>query len=282
MRGALALTRVKTKVIKNLEWGVYMRNLSKLALVSWGAAAMLGFSGISFAAAGAVTASVANGKKIYENGKEVANNEAKSVAACATCHGENAMGNDDMGSPKLANVGYTYIVKQLTDYAEGKRIDKTMGVMNDIAKGLTEQDRRDLAAFENSQPRVGEMSDLKALAAGGVKVGQSYKGKALVVYGAEGKVPACQSCHGANGRGADPIYPKIAQQRYVYLVNQLKSWRDGSRANDPLAQMRAVAKNMTDDDINDAAAYLSHAADSTVGNGMQIDNQTVLHHVIVK
>jgi len=252
-----------------------MRNLSKLALVGWGAAAMLGFSGMSFAAESAVTANIANGKKIYENGKG-------DVAACVTCHGENAMGNDDMGSPKLANVGYVYIVKQLTNFAEGKRTDLTMGVMNDIAKGLTEQDRRDLAAFENSQPRVGELSDLKALAAGGNKIGQTFKGKELVVYGAPGKVPACQSCHGDNGRGADPIYPKIAQQKYVYLVNQLKHWRDGSRANDPIGQMRAVAKNLTDDDINDAAAYLSHAADSTPGNGMEIDNRTVLKNVKIE
>jgi cytochrome c553 len=250
-----------------------MRSLSNLALVSWGAVAMLAFSSVSFAE-DSVTANLSNGKKIYDNGKPDVN-----VAACVTCHGENAMGNDDMGSPKLANVGYVYIVKQLTNFAEGKRTDLTMGVMNDIAKGLTEQDRRDLAAYENSQPRVGELSDLKALATGGKTIGQAYKGKALVVYGAAGKVPACQSCHGANGRGADPVYPKIAQQRYVYIVNQLTHWRDGSRANDPIGQMRAVAKNLTDDDINDAATYLSQAADSTPGNGMEIDNRTVMKNV---
>jgi len=255
-----------------------MRKLSNLALVCWGAVAMLAFSGVSFAEEGAVTANVSNGKKIYDNGKPDAN-----VAACVTCHGENAVGNDAMGSPKLANVGYAYIVKQLTNFAEGKRTDLTMGVMNDIAKGLTEQDRRDLAAYENSQPRVGELSDLKALATDGKTIGQAFKGKALVTYGAVDKVPACQSCHGANGRGADPIFPKIAQQKYVYLVNQLTHWRDGSRANDPVQMgvgiMRAVAKNLTDDDINDAATYLSQAADSTPGNGMEIDNRTVMKNV---
>jgi cytochrome c553 len=255
-----------------------MRKLSNLALVCWGAVAMLAFTGVSFAE-GDVTANISNGKKIYDNGID-----AKGVAACVTCHGENAAGNDDMGSPKLANVGYVYIVKQLTNFAEGKRTDLTMGVMNDIAKGLTEQDRRDLAAYENGQPRKVELSDLKALAAGGKTVGQAYKGKALVVYGAAaGKAPACQSCHGANGRGADPIFPKIAQQRYVYIVNQLTHWRDGSRANDPVQMgvgiMRSVAKNLTDDDINDAAAYLSQADDSTPGNGMEIDNRTVMKNV---
>lgn len=251
-----------------------MRKLSNLALVCWGAAAMLAFSGVSFAE-GDVTANISNGKKIYDNGIE-----AKGVAACVTCHGENAIGNDDMGAPKLANVGYVYIVKQLTNFAEGKRTDLTMGVMNDIAKGLSEQDRRDLAAYENDQPRKVELSDLKALAAGGKTIGQSFKGKVLVNFGSiERKISACQSCHGANGRGSDPIYPKIAQQRYVYIVNQLTHWRDATRANDPIGQMRAVAKNLTDDDINDAAAYLSQAEDSTPGNGMEIDNRTVLKNV---
>jgi cytochrome c553 len=262
-----------------------MRKLSNLALVCWGAIAMLAFSGVSFAEEGAVTANVSNGQKIYDTGKSEANNDAKSVPACVTCHGENAIGNDDMGSPKLANVGYVYIVKQLTNFAEGKRTDLTMGVMNDIAKGLTEQDRRDLAAYENGQPRVGELSNLKALATDGKTIGQAFKGQILVRYGREGiegkvlKVPACQSCHGYNGRGADPIFPKIAQQRYVYLVNQLTHWRDGSRANDPIEAMRKVARNLTDDDINDAAAFLSQAADSSVGNGMEIDNRTVMKNV---
>ena len=259
-----------------------MRKLFNLALVCWGAVAMLAFSGASFAKEGAVTANVTNGKKIYDEGKG-------DVPACVTCHGENAVGNDDMGSPKLANLGYAYIVKQLTDFAEGKRTDQTLGVMTDIAKGLTEQDRRDLAAYVNEQPRVGELSNLKALATDGKTVGQTFKGQILVRYGREGtgadrnggKIPACQSCHGFNGRGADPIYPKIAQQRYVYLVNQLTHWRDGSRANDLIGQMQKVAKNMTDDDIHDAAAFLSQAEDSTPGNGMEVDNQTVMKNVTI-
>jgi cytochrome c553 len=254
-----------------------MRKLSNLAIVCWSAVAMLAFSGASFAEEGAVTANVTNGKNIYENGK------GDSVPACATCHGDKAMGNDAMGSPRLANVGYVYIVKQLTNYAEDKRTDLTMMQMNGIAKGLSVQDRRDLAAYENSFPRDPELSDLKDLKANGTVVGEPYKGQILVRYGVEGKSSACQSCHGFNGRGADPVYPKIGQQKYVYLVNQLTHWRDGSRANDPMGQMQAIAKTLSDEDIHNAAAFLSQAADSTVGDGMELENKTVLKNVkIVK
>ncbi len=251
-----------------------MRNLSKLAMVCWGAVAMLAFSGASFAEEGAVTANVTNGKNIFENGKT-----DTGVPACATCHGDKAMGIDAMGTPRLANIGYVYIVKQLTNFAEDKRKDLTLDQMNGIAKGLSVQDRRDLAAYENSFPRDPELSDLKDLKANGTVVGEPYKGQILVRYGIEGKSSACQSCHGFNGRGSDPVYPKIGQQKYVYLINQLTHLRDGSRANDPMGQMQAIARTLSDEDIHNAAAFLSQAADSTIGDGMEIENKTVLKNV---
>lgn len=260
-----------------------MSKLSNMALVCWGAVAMLTFSGVGFAdqdvVTGVVTANPTNGKKIFENGK----GDQSVVPACASCHGEKAMGNDAMGTPRLANIGYVYIVKQLTNFADGTRKDLTMGVMNGIAKGLTDQDRRDLASYEDSFPLGNpERSDLNALKAQGTVVGETYKGKMLVHYGSD-KVSACQSCHAYDGRGADPIFPKIGHQKYVYLVNQLTHWRDGSRANDPKQMMEKIAQKLTDDDIHNAAAFLSQATDSTPGDGLEIENQTVLANVkIVK
>jgi cytochrome c553 len=250
-----------------------MRKLSNLALVCWGTVAILAFSGASFAEEGAVTVNITNGKNIYENGK------GDNVPACATCHGDKAMGNDAMGSPRLANVGYVYIVKQLTNFAEDKRQDLTMMQMNDISKGLTAQDMRDLAAYENSFPHEPELSDLKELKADGTEVGEAYKGQILVSYGVVGKSAACQSCHGYNGRGSDPVYPKIGQQKYVYLVNQLTHWRDGSRANDPMSQMQKIARNLSDEDIRNAATFLSQASDSSAGDGFELDNKTVLKNI---
>lgn len=143
-----------------------------------------------------------------------------------------------------------------------------MSVMNANAKGLSPQDRMDVAAFVNAMPAVkSELSKLDEIKAGGTAVGEDHLGKILVNYGVPEKgIPACMSCHQYNGRGAAPVYPVIGQQKYVYLVNQLKRWRDESRANDPMAQMRAVAKKMSDEDINNAAAYLAHAPVTTIGN----------------
>ena len=89
----------------------------------------------------------------------------------------------------------------------------------------------------------------KALKEGDTTIGERYLGQAIVKYGVIGKVSACSSCHGYNGRGAAPLFPVIGQQKYTYLVNQLNSWRAETRTNDPYAMMRKMAHNLTDEDI---------------------------------
>ena len=206
---------------------------------------------------------IANGKKIFNEGKG-------DVPACNTCHGPEALGDDSMGTPRLAGQGFAFIVKQLEDFATDKRTDTTMFIMNTNAKGLSEQDRKDVAAFVASLPKDAAGSDLKAVKElGSVPVGTRYLGKSIAQFGAPDRgIPACHSCHGFNGRGAYPVYPMIGNQKYVYLVNQLMKWRDGSRANDPLSQMQKVARKLTDDDIHNVASFLTTAPRTTDGNNM--------------
>lgn len=215
---------------------------------------------------------VENGKMIFTNGKD-----STGVPACLTCHGEKAMGEDSMGTPRLAGQGYTFLVKQLNDFATDKRTDTTMGVMNNNAKGLTETERQDVAAYlsglNKGEIKV-EGSDLAAVKSLGQPVGQTHLGKSLAQYGAPDRgIPACHSCHGYNARGAFPIYPALSGQKYVYLVNQLKKWRDASRSNDMMGQMRAVAKKLSDDDIYNVAAFLTSAERTTMGNARMPQQQ---------
>ena len=206
---------------------------------------------------------VANGEKIFKNGKG-------DVPACNSCHGPEGMGDDNLGTPRLAGQEMVFLIKQLEDFAHDRRTDQTMFVMNTNAKGLTPEDRVDVAGYVSQKLPINmkELSSLKDLKAAGQTVGSTYLGKAIVLYGnPEKNVPACQSCHQYNGRGAEPIYPQIGLQKYVYLTNQLKHWRDGSRANDPLAQMQHVAQKLSDEDIANVASYLITAPRTTPGNG---------------
>ncbi len=228
-------------------------------------AAIVGLYAVGAAAgeAGFPGANVANGKKIYMEGK------GDVVPACLTCHGERGWGLDAMGAPRVAGIGFPYAVKQLGDFAAGRRTPAGAGaVMVVFAGALTEQERRDVAGYVNTLGGPPELSDLKELKEGGTAVGERYLGQTIVKYGVVGKVSACQSCHGYNGRGAAPIFPVIGQQKYTYLVNQLTAWRDESRSNDLYGMMRAMARNLTDADINNIAAYLSSAPPTTAGNSV--------------
>ena len=66
---------------------------------------------------------------------------------------------------------------------------------------------------------------------------------------------ACVDCHGAAGNAPiDPTYPKLGGQYHDYIAHSLQLYRDGDREN---ALMSAQAKQLTDQQIADAAAYFS-------------------------
>ena len=72
----------------------------------------------------------------------------------------------------------------------------------------------------------------------------------------EMKFYTCYGCHGiANYRNAYPDYsvPKLRHQNAEYLVAALQEYRDGTR---PHPTMHAQASSLSDQDIEDIAAYL--------------------------
>jgi cytochrome c553 len=68
------------------------------------------------------------------------------------------------------------------------------------------------------------------------------------------KSMTCAGCHGANGISINPMWPNLAGQKQAYLASSLQMYRDGRRVN---AMMSAMAKNLTDADIANLAAYYS-------------------------
>jgi cytochrome c553 len=66
-------------------------------------------------------------------------------------------------------------------------------------------------------------------------------------------VVACITCHGPKGQSAVGTWPKLAAQHAAYTAKQLKSYKDGTRAN---AVMMGMAAALTEQDMNNIAAYL--------------------------
>ncbi|MDJ0654376.1 MAG: cytochrome c [Xanthomonadales bacterium] len=68
----------------------------------------------------------------------------------------------------------------------------------------------------------------------------------------ETKSVVCQACHGADGNGIDPQYPRLAGQYGDYLAHSLKAYRSGERNN---VVMAGFATTLSDQDIHDLAAF---------------------------
>ncbi len=65
---------------------------------------------------------------------------------------------------------------------------------------------------------------------------------------------ACVMCHGENGLSMMPGTPSLAGQSDIYLVSQLKQFRDGQRHNEI---MNVIAKPLSDAEIEAVSAWFA-------------------------
>jgi len=71
------------------------------------------------------------------------------------------------------------------------------------------------------------------------------------------KVTACLACHGPNGNSVNAQWPKLAGQNAAYIEGQLKHFHDKTRV-DASGLMPPMAAGLSDQDMQDLAAYFSH------------------------
>ncbi|MGJ5620741.1 c-type cytochrome [Sulfitobacter sp. MF3-043] len=68
----------------------------------------------------------------------------------------------------------------------------------------------------------------------------------------------CISCHGKAGKGA-ASFPKISGNPISYTTEKLKAYREGLKQGPNSALMIMKAKPLTDEEIDNLAAYLQGA-----------------------
>lgn len=69
---------------------------------------------------------------------------------------------------------------------------------------------------------------------------------------------SCVSCHGQAGKGA-ASYPKISGNAVSYTIEKLRAYREGIKQGPNSALMFMMAKPLTDEEIDNLAAYLEDA-----------------------
>lgn len=78
--------------------------------------------------------------------------------------------------------------------------------------------------------------------------------QAADVKAGQARAAACAVCHGPQGLSMQPAVPHLAGQPEIYLIEQLKAYRSGKRANEV---MGVIAKPLTDAEIENLAAWYS-------------------------
>jgi cytochrome c553 len=96
------------------------------------------------------------------------------------------------------------------------------------------------------------MRHLSLLAALALAAGFSAGAQAADVKAGQARSAACAVCHGPQGLSMQPAVPHLAGQPEIYLIEQLKAYRSGKRANEV---MGVIAKPLTDAEIENLAAW---------------------------
>ncbi|MCX8048033.1 MAG: cytochrome c4 [Methylohalobius sp.] len=68
------------------------------------------------------------------------------------------------------------------------------------------------------------------------------------------KTALCVGCHGEAGKGAAPLFPKLAGQNVKYLSAQLRLFKNQARS---VPAMNAIAAPLSEEDIRAIAAYFA-------------------------
>jgi cytochrome c553 len=160
------------------------------------------------------------------------------LPTCLSCHGENGQ-SQNAGVPSLGGQQAFYVTVELLMFRDRMRV---VDPMNDMAKGLSDDDLRSFADIISKLPPP-QPADAPTDAA------RVERALALVQQN------RCNFCHTPTFAGQDNV-PRIADQREEYLVKALRGYKDNSRRGYD-ASMSDVIAPITDDQILDLAYYIA-------------------------
>ena len=169
-----------------------------------------------------------------KNGEKIAKEHK-----CKKCHGDTGISDED-DTPSIAGQPAAYHVKQMADYKEKIRDEKTMVKK---AKKLTMVEIADVAAWYAEQKPEASQSGGK-------------KPPALVTKGDMKRLLLpCNVCHGKNGEGYGYESPALTGQKREHFIELMTAFKDGDRENDHYQRMRFVASQLTEKEIEVLADY---------------------------
>lgn len=158
---------------------------------------------------------------------------------CLACHGEKGQSvNPDV--PSLGGQPAPYLLIQIYLFREKQRVQ---AVMNEMAKGLTDDELRALSDSLAKLPPPAPAADAP-------DPGRIERGRASITR------HRCNSCHNLDLSGRENI-PRIAGQREDYLARTLREYKSNTRHGYD-GVMAEVLGPVTDAEIADIAHFAAH------------------------
>ncbi len=188
-------------------------------------------------------------------GAAVAADRGKALfAACAACHGASGEGNLALKAPGIAGQSESYLRRQLWEFKNGLRGSH----VGDIAGAQMQPMAASLADGEEITAVAAYIAALPATVPPVTVDGDADNGEKLYIS-------KCGACHGGKGWGNEALFtPRLTMLGDAYVVRQVTKFQDGMRGDYKDAtygkQMAMVAKTVSEEELNDIAAFLNELA----------------------
>ena len=153
------------------------------------------------------------------------------LLVCNTCHGADGVPRS-AATPIIWGLQENYLLKQLHDFQSGSRDNEVMLWM---ATALTDAELGSAAAYFSKKKWPTQSAAATSASPPAV-------------------VAVCQACHQQNLTGGLPA-PRLAGQRYEYLVEAMRRYAEGERTNN--AEMMSIMKALSPAEREAMARYIS-------------------------
>ena len=163
---------------------------------------------------------------------------AERAAPCLACHGEKGQSETE-NTPSLGAQQAPYALIQLFMFREKLRVFEPM---NEMAKGLSDDDLRTFSDFLATLPKPAPPADAGDPA-------RLQRAQALV------QQHRCNTCHNTDFSGRDNV-PRVADQREDYLAKTMREYKNNSRHGYD-GTMAEVLNPVTDEQIGDLAYFIA-------------------------
>ena len=151
------------------------------------------------------------------------------LLVCNTCHGANGEPRN-VGTPIIWGLQENYILKQLHEFQHGERASDTM---KKIAVNLAEEEVGPAAAYFATK---------------------QWPGPANASSSPPPTMAICEACHQQKLVGGVAA-PRLAGQKYDYLVESMRRFAEGQRKNSP--EMTGIMQAISAPEREAMARYIS-------------------------